>query len=70
MSRRYRNKSPYSTLHPAPCHWTRKGNSWKQKVCYGTEDEAEEYLKQNPSLIAKGYRVYTCPVCCKWHIGH
>ena len=66
---RYRNKSPYSTLHPSPEHWTRKGNSWKQKVGYESEDEACEFLNQNQKLKAIGYTCYLCNVCSKWHIG-
>lgn len=70
MKNRYHNKAPYPTLHPDPCHWTRKGNSWKQKVSYETEEEAFEYLGMNPKLKAIGYRVYACKVCSKFHIGH
>lgn len=72
MKSRYFNKAPFSTLRPNPCHWTRKdgSRSWKQKVGYDSEDEAEEYLKQNPGLIAAGYKVYRCRVCSKWHCGH
>ena len=66
---RYRNKSPYSTLHPSPEHWTRKGNSWKQKVGYESEDEACEFLKLHPKIMAAGYTAYKCKVCSKWHIG-
>ena len=66
---RYRNKAPYSTLHPDARHWTRKGNSWKQKVGYDTEDEAWEFLNQNPKLEAIGEKPYFCELCSKWHIG-
>ncbi len=66
---RYRNKAPYSTLHPDARHWTRKGNSWKQKVGYDTEDEAWEFLNQNPGLKAIGEKPYFCELCSKWHIG-
>ena len=65
----YRNKAPYSTLHPSPEHWTRKGNSWKQKVCYESEDEAWEFLKLHPKIMDAGYTAYQCKVCSKWHIG-
>ena len=65
----YRNKAPYSTLHPDARHWTRKGSSWKQKVGYDTEDEAWEFLEQNPKLKAMGERPYFCELCSKWHIG-
>ena len=67
---RYRNKAPYSTLHPSPEHWTRKGNSWKQKVGYESEDEDWEFLNQNPNLIRQEMTVYRCNVCNMWHIGH
>ena len=67
---RYRNKAPYSTLHPSPEHWTRKGNSWKQKVGYESEDEAWEFLNTHPNLIRQGMTVYRCNVCNMLHIGH
>ena len=67
---RYRNKAPYSTLHPSPEHWTRKGNSWKQKVGYESEDEAWEFLNTHPNLIRQGTTIYRCNVCNMWHIGH
>ena len=66
---RYRNKAPYSTLHPDARHWTRKGSSWKQKVGYDTEDEAWEFLNQNPKLKVMGYVAYRCKTCQKWHVG-
>lgn len=67
--RTYHNKQPLSTLHPAPCHWTRKGNSWKAKVKYESEEEAAEYLMSRPGLIGLGYVAYQCLVCYKWHVG-
>lgn len=69
--KKYHNKRPIRSLHPNPCHWTRKprSNSWRQKVAYDSEEEAEEYLQQNPKLKAIGYRVYQCVICCKWHVG-
>ena len=71
MARNYHNKQPFKTLHPSPCHWTRSGgNSWKQKVSYDCEEEAYEFLNQNPRLKMQGYVVYQCPVCHKWHVGH
>jgi hypothetical protein len=68
----YRNKAPYSTLHPDPRHWTRKqhSNSWKAKVAYESEEEAAEFLQQNPKLKALNYKIYICPICSKWHCGH
>lgn len=53
MAGRYRNKMPPFT--PDPEHWTRKSRSWKSKVAYGSEDEAWEYLQQNPKLKTLGY---------------
>lgn len=64
---RYRNKIPPFT--PDPEHWTRKSGSWKAKVAYETEDDAWEFLNQNPKLKAMGYVVYQCKTCSKWHIG-
>ena len=66
----YRNKAPYSTLHPDARHWTRKGSSWKQKVGYESEEETVEFLQQNPKLKALNYKIYLCPICSKWHCGH
>lgn len=64
-------KQPYKGFQPSPCHWTRKGKGhWRQKVAYESEDEAEEFLKQNPSLLRQGYKAYRCPICSKWHVGH
>lgn len=68
MMRRYYNKIPPFT--PDPEHWTKKVRSWKAKVAYETEDDAWEYLKQNPRLIEPGMTVYMCHVCSMWHIGH
>lgn len=68
MMRRYYNKIPPFT--PDPEHWTKKVRSWKAKVAYETEDEAWEYLKQNPRLIEQGMTVYRCHVCSMWHIVH
>lgn len=67
MTRNYHNKIP--PLKPNPRHWTRKGSSWKQKVDYDTEDEALEFLNQNPRLKAMGAVIYRCPVCNKFHVS-
>ena len=56
---KYRNKVPFSTFRPDPRHWTRKGSSWKQKVGYDTEDDAWEFLEQNPKLKAMGEKPLT-----------
>ena len=50
-------------------HWTKKVHSWKAKVAYETEDDAWEFLNQNPKLTALGWHPYLCKVCSKWHIG-
>ena len=68
MAGRYRNKMPPFT--PDPEHWTRKSRSWKAKVAYRSEDEAWEYLQQNPRLTEQGMTVYKCHVCSMWHVGH
>ena len=65
---RYHNKVP--PFKPDPRHWTRKNRSWKAKVAYGTEDEAWEFLNQNPKLKILGYSVYKCEVCSMFHVGH
>lgn len=66
---KYTDKRPLHSFRPDPRHWTRKGSSWKQKVAYGSEDEAWEFLEQNPKLKAIGYRVYACPICSRYHVG-
>lgn len=67
--KRYHDKRPFPTFRPDARHWTRKGHSWKEKVAYSDEEDAEEYLQQNPKLKAIGYRTYQCVICCKWHVG-
>lgn len=67
MSKRYHNKIP--PLKPDPRHWTRKNHSWKAKVSYNTEDEAWEFLHQNPKLKVLGERPYLCEICSYWHVG-
>lgn len=67
----YNRKTPKRRFEPDKCHWTRTHkNSWKQKVTYETEDEAEDWLKQHPKLIEQGMKSYKCPLCNKWHCGH
>lgn len=66
--RKYFNKVPPFT--PDPEHYTRKQHSWKAKVAYDTEEDAWEYLNQQPHLLNEGMTVYQCHLCCKWHIGH
>ena len=63
----YHNKIPPFT--PDPEHFTRMQSSWKQKVGYDTEDDAWEFLNQNPRLKAKDPVVYRCSICNKFHIS-
>lgn len=65
---KYVNKIP--PFKPDPEHYTRKQHSWKAKEAYETEDDAWEYLNQNPKLQAQGMTVYRCRTCNKWHVGH
>lgn len=65
---KYFNKVP--PFKPDPEHYTRKQHSWKAKEAYETEDDAWEYLNQNPKLRAQGMTAYRCRTCNKWHIGH
>ena len=67
--RRHHNPNKVPTLKPNTEHWTRKVHSWKEKVAYETEDEACEFLKLHPKIMAAGYTAYQCNVCSKWHIG-
>ena len=64
-----RNKCIPRHLHPDPEHWVRKGQSWKAKVTYESEDDAWEFLNQNPKLKSLGYTCYLCKVCSMYHIG-
>ena len=63
----YHNKIPPFT--PDPEHFTRMQRLWKAKVAYESEDDAWEFLNQNPRLNALGWHPYLCKVCSKWHIG-
>lgn len=63
----YHNKIPPFT--PDPEHFTRKQRLWKAKVAYESEDDAWEFLNQNPKLKAKDPVVYRCSVCNKFHIS-
>ena len=65
-----RNKCIPCHLHPDPEHWFRKGQSWKAKVAYESEDDAWKFLNQNSKLRAQGMAVYRCRICNKYHIGH
>lgn len=64
-----RNKYIPCHLHPDPEHWVRKDQSWKAKVAYENEDDAWEFLNQNPKLKAKDPVVYRCSICNKFHIS-
>ena len=63
----YHNKIPPFT--PDPEHFTRMQRLWKAKVAYETEDDAWEFLNQNPKLKVMGYVAYRCKTCQKWHVG-
>ena len=52
--RRHHNPNKVPPFKPDPEHWTRKVHSWKAKVAYETEDDALEFLNQNPRLKALG----------------
>ena len=66
---KYFNKVP--PFKPDPEHYTRKQHSWKAKEAYETEDDAWEYLNQNPKLKAEGMTVYRCRTATNgmWGIG-
>ena len=64
-----RNKNIPCPLHPDPEHWVRKGDTWKAKVTYESEEDAWEFLNQNSKLKESGCHPYLCIVCSKWHIG-
>ena len=64
-----RNKNIPCPLHPDPEHWVRKGDTWKAKVTYESEEDAWEFLNQIPKLKESGCHPYLCKVCSKWHIG-
>ena len=63
---KYFNKVP--PFKPDPEHYTRKQRSWKAKEAYENEDDAWEFLQENPKLKAQGYTVYRCRTCskCTW----
>ena len=48
--KKYFNKIP--PFKPDPEHYTRKQRSWKAKEAYETEDDAWEFLQENPKLKA------------------
>ena len=58
--RRHHNPNKVPPFKPDPEHWTRKVHSWKAKVAYETDDDAWEFLNQNPKLLAQGMAVYRC----------
>ena len=49
----HHNPNKVPPFKPDPEHWTKKVHSWKAKVAYETEDDAWEFLNQNPKLKAK-----------------
>lgn len=64
-----RNKNIPCHLHPDPEHWVRKGDTWKAKVAYESEEDAWEFLKMHPKLIEQGMTIYKCSVCNLYHCG-
>ena len=66
---RHHNPNKVPPLKPDPEHCTTKVHSWKAKVAYETEDDACEFLNQNPKLKVMGYVAYRCKTCQKWHVG-
>lgn len=69
MRKNHHNPNKVPPFKPDPEHWTKKVHSWKAKVAYDTEDDAWEFLNQNPKLKAIGYTCYLCKVCSRYHIG-
>ena len=69
MRKNHHNPNKVPPFKPDAEHWTKKVHSWKAKVAYETEDDAWEFLNQNPRLKASGWHPYLCKVCSKWHIG-
>ena len=64
-----RNKNIPCPLHPDPEHWVRKGDSWKAKIAYESEEDAWEFLNHRSELKAIGYVAYQCKTCHFWHVG-
>ena len=52
MRKNHHNPNKVPPFKPDPEHWTKKVHSWKAKVTYETEDDAWEFLNQNPKLKA------------------
>lgn len=69
MRKNHHNPNKVPPFKPDTEHWTKKVHSWKAKVAYETEDDAWEFLNQNPRLKVLGWHPYLCKVCSKWHIG-
>ena len=69
MRNNHHNHNKVPPFKPDPEHWTRKVHSWKAKVAYETDDEACEFLKLHPKIMAAGYTAYQCKVCSKCHVG-
>ena len=69
MRNNHNNHNKVPPFKPDPEHWTKKVHSWKAKVAYDTEDDACEFLNQNPKLKSLGYTCYLCKVCSRYHIG-
>ena len=48
MRKNHHNPNKVPPFKPDAEHWTKKVHSWKAKVAYETEDDAWEFLNQNP----------------------
>lgn len=51
---------------PHRYHYTYKKGHPKPKKPFGSEDEADEYIKH---YKLTRYKSYICPQCGAWHIG-
>jgi len=65
ITQKHTNKVRSNPVQRYPrCHYNFKG---KAKMSFESEDEAREYIK---AKHLKGYTVYLCRVCNKYHISH
>ena len=69
MRKNHHNPNKVPPFKPDAEHCTNNVYSWKAKVAYETEDDAWEFLNQNPKLKVMGYVAYRCKTCEKWHVG-
>ena len=65
ITQKHTNKVRNNPVHRYPrCHYNFKG---KAKMAFDSEEEARKYIK---AKHLKGYTVYICRVCNKYHISH